>query len=210
MLRYILAALVSVGIIFGWLKSHDAQVKAEALAKDRRDVLIATAKQKDAAIEILQDSLALIGKSIGKEIIKIKHQRDTVEVQSVGDSLRVIVLQNLINLERDKGALVRITLVDSITDAYEDRLGNMRTQVFIANRLTKLAQDSTKLMTDLYSSEVERNKILSKLNNGFRKELEHPNGNGIGRVVFRYILPTVAVTYGVVKLTESRNSKGTN
>lgn len=206
MFKYIAAALVIIGIIFGWLKSHDAEVKATALAKARRDVLIATAAQKDAAIEILQDSLRLKGINIGKETIKVKLQRDTVEVQSVGDSMKIVVLQDLINLERNKGGLIRIALVDSITDAYEDRLGNMRTQIFIANRLTRLAQDSTKLMTDLYGSEVERNKILSKLNAGFKKELEHPNRNGIGKVVFRYILPTVAVTYGITKLT-SRNSK---
>lgn len=207
MFKYILAALVSVGIIFGWLKAHDAQVKAEALAKDRRDVLITIAAQKDAAIEILQDSLRLKGIGIGKETIKVKLQRDTVEVQSVGDSLRVVVLQNLINVERDKGALVRITLVDSIVNAYEGRLINMRTQVFIANRLTKLAQDSTKLLTDLYGSEVERNKILSKLNAGFKKELEHPNRSGIGKVVFRYILPTAVVTYGITKLTSGNSKK---
>lgn len=202
--------LVILGIAFGWLKSHDSEVRFKALAKARRDSLEAAWVTRDSAISVYQDSIKQWGDTIGKTIVKIKIKRDTVDLRSVEDSSRIEYLKQQVGVQKKKSDSISVALVDSMTDAYELRMIDYRNQIFIANRLTQLAQDSTKLMTNLYNSEIDRNKNLAKFNTRLKKDLDNASPHSLGHELIHYILPTVAVTYGIVKLSENRNSKGTN
>lgn len=211
MLKNVGGILVIIAILFGWQQTHDRKVRAEVIASARRDSLLYSAKivkVKDDSIVSLKSELEKKGKEIGKKIVKVEQEKKDVETKGSSDSTQIASLKLLVNIERDKNKDVRGSLVDSLTKAYDDRLGNLQTQVFIQSKLTQLAKDSTKLMTDLYDFEVQRRVALEGLNAGLVKELGAVKpGMSLGKALVTHIIPAAAITFIVEELRHNERVK---
>lgn len=203
-------ALVICGLIFGWLRTHDHYVRADALATARRDSLMFADRVVQTQNKRLLDE-QLENQSKSDEIEKLKaplrqQAQKLVKVQTL-DEAEIEDLKE----EARQWAMARVMdpksgVVDSLVNKYDDLVLTLKAQVQVAQALESHAIVQRDIMEKNWQLEIEKNRSLVKLNEGLKKELGHVSkGPSVGKIITNYILPTAVATYGLSQIGKRGN-----
>lgn len=187
---------VIIGGVLGWLHLHDKEVKAKALAEQRRESLVAAVKViADKNVTIDSAQRAIIQRD---EILKKKESKLHQQAQSL-DSLSKLD-ENI--LEAVKGEILTHTHVSRsnvirLVEKYEDYTTRLKTQIAVKDQ--QVAIIGLRLIEKQAELELERekNNNLNSINASLLKELNKPvkvsNSNSIWTAA-KYVVPSVIIT----------------
>lgn len=195
------------GLIFGWLRTHDHYVRADALAVARRDSLLYADKvlaRQNGKISLLQDSLHLKADKIGAETIKVREQAKGLETKGKMDEFEYAKWKDSVAKVTHDSVVIEFVRK---SDAY---IVTLKAQVVVATRLEMLARDSTKVITELYFLEKKKYDGLKVLNEGLKKELGAVGHTSLGKVITNYVIPSAAITFIITKVTDGNTGKSGN
>jgi hypothetical protein len=192
--------LLIASLVFGWLKTHDHYVRADALAVARRDSLFYADKVIKRANDKLTDTqvelaLTRVDLTVAKNALVAK-RATLVKVQGMDEF-------ELAHWKKKVLDSLHVDIVDSLVNKYDNLVLVLKAQVIVAESMERNEMKQKFIADSNTVLEVMKRKAIENMNAGLIKELGSiKKGPSLGKIITNYILPTVALTYGVVKVTE--------
>ena len=156
--------ILVLGVAFGWLKSHDAAIRAQALAEARADSLaVAMAQHEadwaefDSLRAVLLDSVATLEGQAGRLYATLASARQTAQARTdavdsllarAPDTVRIVVGQAIDALEAENEACM------SLVDNCEARVALLTAQVSRDTLAIQAARIAAREIADQYRDEI--------------------------------------------------------
>lgn len=195
------------GLIFGWLRTHDHYVRADALAESRRDSLLYADKviarqnvKLDSVVKTLgikKDSIALL-----QVPLRLK-AAELAKTQSLNEAQLVVIKERVRIKYHD-------FLVDSLLTEFDEYTVTLKSEIVVAQSLERLSERKAQYSDSMFIVERLKYNSIVALNEGLKKELGRGNHTGIGKIITQYILPAAAVTFIITKVTDGKSGQSGN